>query len=104
MDPNDLNSITLKIRYDDGFVAYINGEELDRGNFNAAVPGWNDDADGIHDDDEALLLQSFRVNRIDKPEVFSALRLGDNILAIHGMNDNTGSSDFLISARLDAGN
>jgi len=103
-DPNELNSITLKIRYDDGFVAYINGKELDRDNFDAAVPEWNDDADGIHDDDEALLLQSFRVNRIDKPEVFSALRLGDNILAIHGMNDNTGSSDFLISARLDVGN
>ncbi|MHC4642157.1 MAG: aryl-sulfate sulfotransferase [Planctomycetota bacterium] len=103
-DPNDLNSITLKIRYDDGFVAYINGEELARDNFNATVPEWNDDADGYHDDDEALLLQSFKVNRDDKPDVFDALRLGDNILAIHGMNDNTGSSDFLISAQLHAGN
>jgi hypothetical protein len=104
IDPNELNSITLKIRYDDGFVAYVNGEELARDNFNAAVPDWNDDADGLHDDDEAVLLHPFKVTRIDKPEVFNALRLGDNILAIHGMNDHTGSSDFLISAQLGAGN
>jgi len=99
-NPNELSSITLKIRYDDGFVAYINGEELARDNFNAAVPDWNDDSDGLHDDSDALLLQPFRVNRVDKPNVFNALRLGDNILAIHGMNDHTGSSDFLISAEL----
>ena len=105
-DPNELNSITLKIRYDDGFVAYINGEELTRDNFNAPIPDWNDDADGLHDDDDARLLQPFRVNRVDDPNVFNfnALQPGDNILAIHGMNDHTGSSDFLISAQLYAGN
>jgi len=102
-DPNELNSLTLKMRYDDGFVAYINGEELTRDNFNAAVPEWNDDSDGLHDDDEARLLQPFRVNRIDDANVFNALQPGDNILSIHGMNDHTGSSDFLISAQLHAG-
>jgi hypothetical protein len=100
VDPNELNSITLKIRFDDGFVAFINGEELTRDNFNAPIPDWNDEADGLHDDDEALLLQPFRVNRVDKPDVFNALQLGDNILAIHGLNDNLGSSDFLISGEL----
>ena len=104
-DPNELNSITLKIRFDDGFVSYINGQELARDNFDPGVefPDWNDDADGLHDDDEARLLQPFKVYRVDKPDLFDALRLGDNILAIHGMNDHTGSSDFLISAQLDAG-
>ena len=102
-DPNVLNSITLKIRYDDGFVAYINGEILAKDNYDAPIPpmpDWDDSADGYHDDDEALLLQPFGVDRDDKPEVFDALRLGDNILAIHGLNDNTGSSDFLISVEL----
>jgi len=100
--PNGLSSITLKIRYDDGFVAYINGEELTRDNFDPDVefPDWNDDSDGLHDDSEALLLQPFKVNRVDKPDAFNALRLGDNILAIHGLNDHTGSSDFLISPEL----
>ncbi|MHC4112158.1 MAG: aryl-sulfate sulfotransferase [Planctomycetota bacterium] len=103
-DPNELNSITLKIRYDDGFVAYINGEELARDNVNAAVPDWNDNADYSHGDNDARLLEPFRVNRLDKPDVFNALQLGDNILAIHGMNVSTGSSGFLISAQLHAGN
>jgi hypothetical protein len=103
-NPNGLNSITLKIRYDDGFVAYINGQELTRDNFDAAIPDWNDNADYSHGDNDARLLQPFRVKRIDKPEVFNALQLGDNILAIHGLNVSTGSSDFLISAQLRAGN
>ena len=104
--PNGLSSITLKIRYDDGFVAYINGEELTRDNFDPDVefPDWNDDSDGLHDDSEALLLQPFKVNRVDKPDVFNALQLGDNILAIHGLNRSTGSTDFLISTELHAGN
>ena len=76
------------------------GKSLPRDNFDAAVPDWNDDSDGLHDDDEAVLLQPFKVNRVDKPDVFNALRLGDNILAIHGLNDHTGSSDFLISPEL----
>ncbi|MHC4691839.1 MAG: aryl-sulfate sulfotransferase [Planctomycetota bacterium] len=105
IDPNELNSLTLKIRYDDGFVAYINGEELTRDNFDPDVefPDWNDNADNGHSDADARLLQPFRVNRIDKPDVFNALQPGDNILAIHGLNVGTGSSDFLISAQLDAG-
>ena len=105
-DPNELNSITLKIRYDDGFVAYINGEELTRDNFDPLVefPDWNDNADGGHSDSDSRLLQPFRVNRVDDPNVFNALQPGDNILAIHGLNVSTGSSDFLISAQLRAGN
>ena len=104
-DPNELNSISLKIRYDDGFVAYINGEELTRDNFDPDVefPDWNDNADSGHSDSDARLLQPFRVNRVDDPNVFNALQPGDNILAIHGLNVGTGSSDFLISAQLHAG-
>jgi len=106
MEPSELSSITLKIRYDDGFVAYINGQELTRDpdKFAAPIPDWNDNADKIHDDSEALLLQPFKVNRADNPDVFNALQSGENILAIHGLNVSTGSSDFLISAQLHAGN
>jgi len=104
IDPNELSSITLKIRYDDGFVAYINGKELTRDNFNATIPDWNDNADYSHGDNDARLLQPFRVNRVDNPDVFNALQPGDNILAIHGMNVSTGSSDFLISDELLAAN
>ncbi len=103
IDPNVLNSLTLKIRYDDGFVAYINGRELARDNFDAPIPAWNDNADRSHNDSEARLLQSFRVYKIYNPEVFNALQPTDNILAIHGLNASINDSDFLISAELHAG-
>ncbi|MEX0641990.1 MAG: lamin tail domain-containing protein, partial [Pirellulales bacterium] len=31
-DPNDIDSLTLNMRYDDGFVAYLNGHEVARAN------------------------------------------------------------------------
>ncbi len=103
IDPTGLNSLTLKIRYDDGFAAYINGRELARDNFDAEIPEWNDNADGSHNDSDARLLQSFKVNRIYNAEVFNALQSGNNILAIHGLNVSINDSDFLISAELHAG-
>ena len=103
VDPAKLTSLTLKIRCDDGFVAYINGQELARDRFAAPVPAWNAGADSSCDDAVARTLQPFTVNRSDKPDLFNSLQLGNNILAIHGLNYLTSSSDFLISEELYAG-
>ncbi|HBM78609.1 MAG TPA: hypothetical protein DD438_10895, partial [Verrucomicrobiales bacterium] len=49
-------------------------------------------------DNSAILFQNFNLtNHLD------LLKEGDNILAIHGLNESTGSSDFLIQAKLLAG-
>jgi hypothetical protein len=93
------NSMDLRVRYDDGFVAYINGEEVTRSsgardplNFDSAS------AEG-HDDTLAVNFVTFNIsNHLDK-----LVDGSDNILAIHGLNVSTGSSDFLISAELEAG-
>jgi hypothetical protein len=95
----DLNSITeliLKIRYDDGFIAYLNGVELARRNF-TTTPAWNSNASASHSDSEAIVFEN-----IDVSEFISNLKQGDNILAIQGMNRSLTSSDMLISAELDA--
>ena len=86
--------ITLRVRYDDGFVAYINGVEVHR-ELVSGTPRWNSFASGNH---EAGGLQSFDISAH-----IGALRRGDNILAIHGLNTSLGSSDFIISAELVAG-
>ena len=86
--------ITLKVRYDDGFVAYINGVEVHRELVNG-TPRWNSLASGSH---EAGGLQSFDISAHT-----GALRQGDNILALHGLNTSINSSDFIISAELVAG-
>jgi hypothetical protein len=93
-DPAQYNFLTLKMRYDDGFVAYINGVEVQRVLF-TGTPRWNSDADSNH---EADGVESFSVT-----DHISALKQGDNILAIHGLNVSMTSSDFLISAELIAG-
>ena len=90
----DYSSLTLNVRYDDGFVAYINGTEVARRNFNG-IPEWNSRASASHSDSAAVLLES-----IDITDYLDSLQQGDNILAIHGMNSSTTSSDFLISAEL----
>ncbi|MBL7154187.1 MAG: lamin tail domain-containing protein, partial [Phycisphaerae bacterium] len=98
VDLSDFTGMTLKIRYDDGFVAYINGVELEtaRRNF-GGTPQWDSGADGGHGDSAAVLFE-----HIDVSDYLSALRPGNNVLAIHGLNSGLGSSDFLISAELEA--
>ncbi len=93
-DPAEFNLMTLNLRYDDAFVAYINGSEVDRREF-VGVPAWNSRADGSHEDSGGELF--------DISDNIGVLREGSNILAIHAMNIDLTSSDFLIAAELRAG-
>ena len=93
-DTSQFNIMTLRILYDDGFVAYINGVEVARRNF-TGTPAWNSNADTIHDDSAAVNFEDINISlHLD------VLHPGDNILAIHGLNQSTTSSDFLISPEL----
>jgi hypothetical protein len=89
------NGAELRVRYDDGFVAYLNGTEVARRNFSGA-PNGNSLASASNPDTSAVVLES-----IDISQHIGLLNGGEeNILAIHGLNQSTGSSDFLISADL----
>jgi hypothetical protein len=90
-----LTELTLKVRYDDGFVAYLNGIEVARRNFNG-TPAWDSHASSTSSDSAAVVFED-----IDISEFISYLKGGDNVLAIHGLNTSTTSSDMLISAELD---
>jgi hypothetical protein len=91
---DSLKSMTLRIRYDDGFIAYLNGTEVARVNF-TGNPHWNSSASSQNPDENAVILEN-----IDISEYISKLKDGTNILAIHGMNEGAISSDFLISVEL----
>jgi hypothetical protein len=93
----DFNFMRLGVRYDDGFVAYLNGTEVARRNF-TGTPAWNSNADTTHDDAAAVNLEM-----IDISAYTNRLRQGDNILAIQGLNASQTSSDLLISVQLTAG-
>jgi len=93
-NPDIFELMILRIRYDDGFVAYINGVEVQRA-LVSGTPNWDSYASGNH---EAGGLQSFDIS-----ERTDLLREGQNILAIHGLNVSRTSSDFIISAEFAAG-
>lgn len=88
--------LTLNMRYDDGFAAYLNGEWVAAINA-PAEPVYDSFATDNHPDSEAVVFESF-----DLSSSLGALRVGSNVLAIHGMNDGLTSSDLLIQAVLEA--
>ena len=97
-DPSLFDTLTLKVRYDDGFVAYLNGTEIirDQAGGSPGTPlGYDATASSSHTDSQAEVFQSFLVS-----EKANLLKKGNNVLAIHGLNVSAGSSDFLIDASL----
>lgn len=89
------NDLTLNVRYDDGFVAYINGQLVadDRAPLN---PLWNSTATSNHDDGAAVIYQEFDVS-----DGQQYLQAGQNVLAIQALNVGTSSSDYLFEATLE---
>lgn len=85
-------TLELRVRYDDGFIVYINGTEVHRVNF-VGTPQWNSDSDGGHEASQAW-------DSFDISSHIDTLAAGENILAIHGLNATKNSSDFLISVEL----
>ncbi len=94
-DPATFNTLTLRMRYDDGFVAFLNGTEV--AGVNAPSPlTWDASTGGLnHADSEALEFENFDIT----PHL-GLLVAGENILAIHGLNASTGSSDLLLQPEI----
>ena len=93
-DPTAYDKLTLYMRYDDGFVAYLNGEYLASANAPSSLV-WDSKATTDHPDAQSLVAVTY-----DLTGKLSYLRQGDNILGIHGLNNGTGSSDYLILPEL----
>ncbi|MEO7318687.1 MAG: CotH kinase family protein, partial [Chthoniobacteraceae bacterium] len=90
------NNATLRVRYDDGFVAYIDGTEIARRNAPVS-PAYNSTATANRTVDDALTLES-----IDLSASAGLLGNGSHVLAIHALNDSAGSTEFLLNAELSA--
>ena len=93
-DPRKVGELILRMKYDDGFIAYLNGQRVAEANAPGEA-GWDSQAVGSNDDGAAVRYQAFPVS-----EHIGKLRKGVNVLAVHGLNSNPGSSDMLISPEL----
>ncbi|MBI9016778.1 MAG: lamin tail domain-containing protein [Phycisphaerae bacterium] len=92
---NDILSLTLKIRFDDAFVAYLNGQEVARSSFVPEVLTWDAKATSNCNEYQGLVSYDISLSK-------DVLQTGENMLAIHGLNIATNSSDFLIAPELHA--
>lgn len=95
--PGRLNELYLSVRYDDGFVAWLNGVEVARANADGTLQ-WDSSASASHEAGR----QAFDA-ALDLSDRLDLLHTGTNLLAIQGLNTSTTSGDFLISAALDGG-
>lgn len=93
-DAIGMNQFRLQMKYNDGFIAYLNGQML--ASINApSSPSWNATATAVHGGTATLISQVFT---IDAPDL---LRAGVNVLAIQGLNVSANDNDFLILPELD---
>jgi hypothetical protein len=95
-DASQVDRLRLRMKYDDGFVIYLNGQPVLTQNAPDTV-SWNSAATAIHPDADALVFQEFTL-----ADLAGFLRNGTNVLAIQGLNRSATNPDFLIAAELEA--
>lgn len=95
-NPAQYDRLVLSMKYDDGFLAYLNGQLVAFANPPADTT-WNAASGGLHVDTAAVIYEDF-----DLSEYLSLLRTTGNVLAIHGLNYGITSSDMLVLPELNA--
>ena len=95
-DPSAFDAMLLQMRYDDGFVAYLNGVEVARRN----APG------SLNFQSTATVARSINdvvtAENINLSSFLNLLQPGTNVLAIQGLNVSASDSTFLIEPELTA--
>ena len=94
-DPAELDSLAIGAQFDDGFVAYLNGQEIVRQNAPQDLT-WNSQATENREGITApIVTQSFDISAN-----ISSLKQGENVLAIHGLNFSSSDRDFFFNASM----
>jgi hypothetical protein len=94
-DPSAFQSLKLRMRFDDGFVAYLNGQVVASRNAPGS-PQWNSTATAAAADSQTSVAEEFNI--ANTPGLLLA---GANVLAIHGLNVSATDADFFILPELE---
>ena len=94
-NPAAITSLSLDVRYDDAFAAWINGVPVARGNTRDGELDWSSTAPSSRPDSQAVEYATF-----DLGDYSGLLRAGGNILALQGLNRSTSNRDFLLQVRM----
>jgi hypothetical protein len=97
-DVSRIDQLLLKMKYEDGFVAFLNGQPV--ASANAPEPeqlAFNSGATANRLDERAIDFEDF-----DLSFTKDVLRTGRNVLAVQGLNVTLSSSDLLVLPQLTA--
>ena len=90
----DFNSLRLRVKYEDGFVAYLNGTEIARRNA-PSTPQWNSLATADRSRLDGLVWVP-----LELPGGASMLAQGANVLAVQSLNESVSGNELLIVPEL----
>jgi hypothetical protein len=89
---NPIDALFLEMKYDDGFIAYLNGVEVCRSNnIVNDIPG----SAQASNHEAGAAYESFDITAHK-----NMIAVGTNLLAIHGINYSTTSSDMIVLPRV----
>ena len=94
-NPDSFQTLKLRMRSDDGFIAYLNGQVI-ASRHAPGSPQWNSTATAAVADSQSL---GFEDILIANPP--GLLQAGANVLAIHGLNVSATDLDFFILPELE---
>jgi hypothetical protein len=97
-DPSVFDKLVLRMRHEDGFVAYLNGERVARDNAPNTVQ-WDSTALSDRPDGDSLVFEE--INLMPYLGLLQPIP-AKNVLAIHGLNDSKDDPNFLILPELAA--
>ncbi|MGC4015248.1 MAG: hypothetical protein QM755_12140 [Luteolibacter sp.] len=98
-----VTSVHLKIKYDDGFILYLNGKEIARRNVQAGIPAW--DSGTVKRTDAEVVapldidLTTFKLP--DSTPIKDILVDGTNVVAIQAINSKKNDLNFLLAPQFE---
>ena len=96
-DAGRFDEMDLAINYDDGFIAFLNGVEVARRNA-PIESAWNSSASGSH----GAVGGQIPIELISLNGHVDLLTVGENVLAIQGLNVSVDDGDFFLLPKLTA--
>ena len=90
----DITRVLLRLKYDDGVVAWLNGVQVAAGSAPAA-PAWNATASSSRSEPLAVVYTDFTLDAFAH-----LLTEGTNVLALQALNSSATSSDLLLQTEL----
>ncbi len=94
-DPSQIEDLTLRMKYDDGFVAYLNGTEVARGRLRTEGPQSYNSLGRARSNSTSAEFEDYLIS-----DFVDQLQAGENVLAIHVVNGSVTSNDLLVLPEL----